>query len=142
MTGSYQAKGTIVFEILLWTLKLQEVQKENQIYALLTNCFFVLFLFLFTLSLLIVAEYWKVSGVCARISGGLPFALKYFRYSWFSTAKKMKFSMKYVFGKCDQIRSCCIFGHLLKKSLMENFIFLCSARFSSDVIRSRHSAKR
>ena len=34
--------------------------------------------------------------------------------------KKMKFSIKDFFSKCDQIRS------LLKKSLMKNFIFLCS----------------
>ena len=36
------------------------------------------------------------------------------------TAQKMKFSIKDFFNICDQIRS------LLKKCLMENFIFLCS----------------
>ena len=40
------------------------------------------------------------------------------------TAQKMKFSIKNFFSKCDQIssflRSC---SHLLKKTLMENFIF-------------------
>ena len=42
--------------------------------------------------------------------------------------KKMKFSIKDVFCKCDQIRSFLwIWSHLLKKSLMENFIFLSSA---------------
>ena len=36
----------------------------------------------------------------------------------------MKFSVKDFFGKCDQIRSFLrIWSHLLKKSLMENFIF-------------------
>ena len=36
----------------------------------------------------------------------------------------MKFSMKDLFSKCDQIRSFLrIWSHLLKKSLMENFIF-------------------
>ena len=40
------------------------------------------------------------------------------------TAQKMKFSIKYFFSKCDQIRSFLqIWSHLLKKSLMENFIF-------------------
>ena len=35
--------------------------------------------------------------------------------------------MKAFFSKCDQIRSFMrIWSHLLKKSLMENFIFLCS----------------
>ena len=41
------------------------------------------------------------------------------------TAQKMKFSIKDFFSKCDQIRSfLLIWSHLLKKSLMENFIFL------------------
>ena len=38
--------------------------------------------------------------------------------------KKMKFFIKDFFSKCDQIRSFLrIWSHLLKKSLMENFIF-------------------
>ena len=45
------------------------------------------------------------------------------------TAQKMKFSIKNVFSKCDQIRSLLrIWSHLLKNSLMQNFIFLCSVR--------------
>ena len=40
------------------------------------------------------------------------------------TAQKMKFSMKDFFSKCDQIRrKLRIWSHLLKKSLMENFLF-------------------
>ena len=40
------------------------------------------------------------------------------------TAQKMKFSIKDFFSKCDQIpRFMRIWSHLLKKSLMENFIF-------------------
>ena len=40
------------------------------------------------------------------------------------TAQKMKFFIKYFFCKCDQISSFLrIWSHLLKKSLMENFIF-------------------
>ena len=43
------------------------------------------------------------------------------------TAQKMKFSIKDFFRKCDQIhRKLRIWSHLLKKSLMENFILLCS----------------
>ena len=41
-----------------------------------------------------------------------------------TTAQKMKFSIKDFFSKCDQIR--CkrrIWSHLLKKSLMEKFLF-------------------
>ena len=39
--------------------------------------------------------------------------------------KKMKFSITDFFSKCDQIRTLRIWSHLLKKSLMENFI-LCA----------------
>ena len=40
------------------------------------------------------------------------------------TAQKIKFSIKNFLSKCDQIRSFLwIWSHLLKKSLMENFIF-------------------
>ena len=49
-------------------------------------------------------------------------AKKIFRKSY--TAQKMKFSIKDVFSKSDQIRSFLwIWSHLLKKSLMENLIF-------------------
>ena len=40
------------------------------------------------------------------------------------TAQNMKFSIKDFFSKCDQIRSYLqIWSHLLKISLIENFIF-------------------
>ena len=40
------------------------------------------------------------------------------------TEQKMKFSIKDFFSKCDQIhRTLQIWSHLLKKSLMESFIF-------------------
>ena len=40
-------------------------------------------------------------------------------------AQKLKFSSKDFFSKCDEIcRKLRIWSHLLKKSLMENFIFL------------------
>ena len=43
------------------------------------------------------------------------------------TAQKMKFSIKDFFSKRDQIRIFLrIWLHLLKKFLMENFVFLCS----------------
>ena len=43
------------------------------------------------------------------------------------TAQKNKFSIKDFFSKCDQIRrKLRIWSRLLKKSLMENFIFLWS----------------
>ena len=43
---------------------------------------------------------------------------------FYVTAPKMKFSIKDFFSKCDQIRSFLrIWLHLLKKSLMGNFIF-------------------
>ena len=46
------------------------------------------------------------------------------------TTQKMKFSNKNFFSKCDQIRSCLwIWSHLLKKFVMENFIF-CAKVFT------------
>ena len=43
---------------------------------------------------------------------------------------KMKFSIKDFFSKCDQIHSLLqIWSHLLKKSLMENFIFCAVNHF-------------
>ena len=52
--------------------------------------------------------------------GSVPLAAKLPFY----TAQKMRFSIKDFFSKCDQIRSFLrIWSHLLKKSLMENFIF-------------------
>ena len=48
------------------------------------------------------------------------------------TAQKMKFSIKDFFNKCDQIRrKLRISSHLLKKSLMENFI-LCTVTLCSN----------
>ena len=45
-----------------------------------------------------------------------------------NTAQKMRFSIKDFFSKCNQIRrKLRVWSHLLKKSLMETFIFLCSA---------------
>ena len=46
-----------------------------------------------------------------------------------NTAQKMKFSIKDFFSKCDQIRSKLrICSHLLKKSVIENFIF-CAVEY-------------
>ena len=48
------------------------------------------------------------------------------------TAQKMKFSIKDFFSKCDQIRKKLqIWSHLLKKFLMENFIF-CAVNIALD----------
>ena len=54
-----------------------------------------------------------------------------------NTAQKIKFFIKDFFSKCDQIHTADMVafteeifnGHLLKKSLMENLIFLCSATY-------------
>ena len=47
----------------------------------------------------------------------------------------MKFSIKDFFRKCDQIcRTLGIWSHLLDKSLMEKFIFLCSDFLQPDFL--------
>ena len=52
------------------------------------------------------------------------FPIFYIDYEVRATAQKIKFSIKDFFSKSDQIRSFQrIWSHLLKKSLMENFIF-------------------
>ena len=54
---------------------------------------------------------------------------------WVLLHKKMKFSIKDYFSKCDQIRGIFrIWSHLLKKSLMENLNFLCSVKIQSEVM--------
>ena len=51
----------------------------------------------------------------------------------------MKFSVKDFFSKCHQIRKKLrIWSHLLKKSLIENFIF-CAVMFPYDIIDARHT---
>ena len=59
------------------------------------------------------------------------------------TAQKMKFSIKNYFSKCDQIRSFLrIWSHLLKKSLMENFIFCAvNVKVASVVPSQRQNIK-
>ena len=50
-----------------------------------------------------------------------------FNSSFVSQPKKLSFPLRIFFSKCDQIRrKLWIWSHMLKKSLMENFIFLCS----------------
>ena len=52
------------------------------------------------------------------------------------TAQKMKFPIKGFFSKCDQIRrKLRIPSHLLKKSLMENFIF-SAVVYASDCLKN------
>ena len=59
-----------------------------------------------------------------KFVGRYPMNLSY------STAQKMKFSIKDLFSKCDLIGSFPrIWSHLLKKSLMENFIFCAVFQF-------------
>ena len=50
--------------------------------------------------------------------------------------QKMKFSIKDFFSKCDQIRSFLrVWSHLLKKYLMENFIFCAVKSDNSKMIK-------
>ena len=52
-------------------------------------------------------------------------------YHFMYHCKKMKFSIKHFFSKCDQIRSFLrIWSHLMKKSLLENFIFCAMYLFA------------
>ena len=53
------------------------------------------------------------------------------------TAQKKKFSIKNFFCKCDQVRrKLRIWSHLLKKSLMENFIFCAVSLHSNNNLKT------
>ena len=64
---------------------------------------------------------------------------KFLEHVFYSTAQQMIFSIKDFFSKCDQIRSFLsflrIWSHLLKKSVIENFIF-CAVKHQYHVITS------
>ena len=75
-------------------------------------------------------------AICQIFLRNLVFQLKYLVFRFendFFTAQEMKFSIKDFFSKCDQICSFLgIWSHLLRKSLMENFIFVqCSIKIPS-----------
>ena len=60
-----------------------------------------------------------------------------------NTAQKMKFSIKDFFSKCDQIRRFLwIWSYLLKKYLMENFIFCAVKTALSCKIRQEAASKQ
>ena len=84
--------------------RLQEICKENKFeirHTIIELHFLIYFITLMTQG---------VIGLCALFV--------------IYTAQKMKFSIKYFFSKCDQIRSYLrIWSNILKKSLMENLIF-------------------
>ena len=61
----------------------------------------------------------------------------------FYTALHKKFFIKDFFCKCDQIRSFLrIWSHLLKKSLMENFIFCALLTICSCLVKFRSSPSK
>ena len=72
----------------------------------------------------------KAIGLIGKLQNLLPrLALIILYKAFIPLHKKIKFFIKDFFSKCDQIRSFLgIWSHLLKKSLMENFHFLCSVR--------------
>ena len=63
------------------------------------------------------------------------FVLRSFKDLLFDTAQKMKFFITDFFSKCDQIRRFLrIWSHLLKKSVIETFIFFVSVRDLSIIL--------
>ena len=76
-----------------------------------------------------VRVYKKLRGLRLQILYFITRDVKHFiqnELTKISLHKKMKFSIKDFFSKCDQIRSFMrVWSHLIKKSLMENFI-LCA----------------
>ena len=67
-----------------------------------------------------------------------PKSLKILKLKTGRTTQKVKFSMKDFFSKYDQIRSFLwIWSHLLKKSLIENFIF-CTVLELQQILKVIH----
>ena len=81
-----------------------------------------------------VTDCWQLrcNGFCLQLSINTD---KSKNYCEEALHKKMKFSIKDLFSKCDQIcRKLPFWSHLLKKSLMENFIF-CAANYHGSLKR-------
>ena len=77
-----------------------------------------LLLVLISILVITIHQWWRRNYLC------LLYDLNYFARPNKVPAQKMKFSIKEFFCKYDQIRrKLRIWSHLLKKSLMENFIF-------------------
>ena len=71
----------------------------------------------------------KIELMMHTVQKYIRLAIKYIIFRFYlyliNTAEKVKFSINNFLSKCDQIRSFQqICSHLLKKSLIENFIFL------------------
>ena len=87
----------------------------NKVYM---TCFHVLFV-----GILKNIYYGRVHIYLKKLTGSSIFKFSE-KDTGICTAQKMKFSMKDFFSKCDQIHSFLrIWPHLLKKTLMEDFIF-------------------
>ena len=77
-----------------------------------------LLLVLISILVITIHQWWRRNYLC------LLYDLNYFARPNKVPAQKMKFSIKEFFSKYDQIRrKLRIWSHLLRKSLMENFIF-------------------
>ena len=104
--------------------------KINIFYYILLNSKFKSWYDILIYILWLIKEYRKKGNVDVSIKkisrkGFVPMSfLSRFQGMILFTAQKMKFSIRGIFSKCDQIRwKLRIWSHLLKKSLMENFIF-------------------
>ena len=87
------------------------------------------------LQTLVTEKFKVIKGLAMGIFSSILHSVKYARRR--VIAQKMKFSIKDFFSKCDQIdRILRIWSQLLKKSLVENFIFyalVCLVRLPSSI---------
>ena len=96
-------RSPILFQYFLWTLY---------------------FWILFCLSFFLIASLYNLS-LC--FMDFCTYSFPTISVLFFSLHRKMKFSIKDLFSKCNQIRKKVqICSHLLQKSLLGKFIFLCS----------------
>ena len=110
---------------LIWkkTLLIKDTfYSTNKIFKLLQNLFFIyLFIYLFICQLFLITRLYQWPAKWNKFNTDIFF---HNEAALSNTAQKMKFSIKDFFSRCDQIRSFLrIWSHLLKKLLMENFMF-------------------
>ena len=104
----------------------ETVKKDRSTY--LCSCIYISSIIKWSFNLLLLMIYFQnPSGIVISLYKGIFFMLQNFllrKKDLVMLHKKMKFSIKDFFSKCDQIRrKQRIWSHLLKRSLMEDFIF-------------------
>ena len=117
-------KDLLIWLIIGWQVCILDRVSDKYLYLLKLCCNYIFQVSILSTSTKVMKgndNHWIFSKSHYLCSGNLR---KKLNFDLTNTAQKMKFSIKDLFSKCEQIRSFLrIWSHLLKKLLMENFIF-------------------